>query len=239
MPGAPLSRATRRAFSLVELLVVIAIISLLAAILAPTLKLVREAARSTKCMSNLRQLQAGNIAYSANFEGHYVPAYYTDGIGKRIHSWMDNSDFVYSVIQDANQNVSSATEASALLKNQLCPLSRPNGITSAVATSYGYNYPNNAAVPDNSCAQIHSSSAGIGNKAAFADALDPDLKYLKADPKYWWAPAWPAFTQTVAEGQWNTKAVAYRHRSRANVAFFDGHVETLDWQTLFATKLWY
>jgi len=58
-----------RGFSLIELLVVIGILALLIAIALPTISRVRQAAQSTVCLSNLRQM------------GIYVNAYLVDNDG--------------------------------------------------------------------------------------------------------------------------------------------------------------
>lgn len=57
------------AFSLVELLTVIAIIGILAAIIVPTVGKMRERARTTQCLGNLRQLGLAGLMYATNNKG--------------------------------------------------------------------------------------------------------------------------------------------------------------------------
>ncbi len=57
------------AFTLIELLTVIAIIGILAAILIPVLGHVREKARTTQCLGNLRQLGLAGLLYAGNNRG--------------------------------------------------------------------------------------------------------------------------------------------------------------------------
>src|SRR5437588_107078 len=60
-------------FTIVELLVVIAITTLLIATLLPVLSSVRESARTTLCLSNLRQVGAALQSYAIDHNGHLVP----------------------------------------------------------------------------------------------------------------------------------------------------------------------
>ena len=62
-----------KAFTLIELLVVIAIIGLLISILLPSLSAARQQAKTTVCLSNLRQLSHGWHAYADEYRDISVP----------------------------------------------------------------------------------------------------------------------------------------------------------------------
>ncbi len=61
-------RFRNEAFTLIELLVVIAIIAILAAILFPVFSQAREKARQSQCMSNMRNIGMGLVAYLQDYD---------------------------------------------------------------------------------------------------------------------------------------------------------------------------
>jgi prepilin-type N-terminal cleavage/methylation domain-containing protein/prepilin-type processing-associated H-X9-DG protein len=73
--GERLPRGARvpSAFTLIELLTVIAIIGILAAILIPVVGRVRESAKASQCVSNLRQIGMAAYAFAADNEDRLPP----------------------------------------------------------------------------------------------------------------------------------------------------------------------
>jgi prepilin-type N-terminal cleavage/methylation domain-containing protein/prepilin-type processing-associated H-X9-DG protein len=94
-------RRSNKGFTLIELLVVIAIIAILAAILFPVFAKAREAARTTSCLSNIKQLGLAIKMYTAENEGFPV-AHYQSAVAAGDIAWRPyfGGAWAYTAAQD-------------------------------------------------------------------------------------------------------------------------------------------
>jgi len=217
----------RRAFTLLELLVVVSIISLLAAMLLPAIKLVRNAAEGTRCVSNLRQIMLAGEAYQQDWDSRVVP---TQGYNF-VYWWGSLAPYVEE----------QATVANAASKRVLrgCPAWRKspffladptlvNG-TYTLPTGYAETLFTNPVQPPTLPWNNGNLSISYGAvEVPLATVTRPAERPFFADCPRWflWAP-WETGVAKQAYAD-NLR----RHAGRANTAFFDGHVAGLTFDEL-------
>ncbi len=103
------TRDNHAGFTLVELLVVIAIIGILIGMLLPAVQQVREAARRSQCMNNLKQDALGALNYESAF-GHFPTAggcsdaYHDPAQAKKALFGFENAGWMYQILPYLEQN---------------------------------------------------------------------------------------------------------------------------------------
>lgn len=228
-----------RGFTLVEMLVVVAIIALLASLLYPSIQGALDRANTAKCQAHMRQLVRGCHAFAADHCGSLPPLYtlavyfpeidqtadkIIDSVGELVLAWPD-------LIRPYVGNDAAFS----------CPALRSNampgygGMRSTIhPLGIGLNYSTIGQIwqspeefqkvirVDNASKVVVFADAGGG---AFATGNFTDRKDT------------PGCGSAVIRGNLETgDLVMPRHCGRANIAFLDGHVESLapaeiDWGT--------
>lgn len=216
-------KAKRRmcgAFSLVELLVVVTIISLLAVMATSMIGFARGTARKSRCISNLRQMATAAIAYSDDHRGHFPWA--SRRVGKETVCW----DFITDASGDVRPGdmwdgygISSVMQCPEFIGGRANWRNNPY-------TGYNYN--------SSFIGKVQGDPGRRTAPARMSDIADPartalfgDGQYSSGANKFMRAPKVDRTNDASSKSIRLSGTQGFRHGGKTNMAFCDGHVETL------------
>lgn len=226
-PAAGQGRAS--GFTLVELLVVITIISLLAALLVPSVQIGKELARRVACGSNLRQLAVGHKNYAAENGGihcrgrDYLTTEEPDkGSLTQIAGWPNISTIPERSILVLRHHVSGSEEVFKCPSDLGERLEEGSGNIQPIQPPT-FSYTRNGELQDLT-GRLHPRETNI-RRAEDTTMLFEEWELAPFNDSFILANEWDLITQ--------------RHLGRGCMAFFGGHVEAIDAQTFNQqTTLW-
>jgi prepilin-type N-terminal cleavage/methylation domain-containing protein/prepilin-type processing-associated H-X9-DG protein len=209
----------KQVFTLIELLIVIAIIAILASMLLPALGKARQKGQAIKCASNMKQVAMANIFYAGDFDDYAVAEYYDYfGLPSRV-TWVYFLRSTNKYIPVKGPKIGTPDPDSLLA----CPAERNSVSSGYPSTNFGMTCTMDDAVGD---AQYDSRS---GKKVW---RMDPTKSLIKTG----------SITQSSAVGMLSDTIVnsyrfsldnttylpAFRHLGSINIAYWDGHVGSMN-----------
>jgi prepilin-type N-terminal cleavage/methylation domain-containing protein/prepilin-type processing-associated H-X9-DG protein len=195
-------------FTLIELLVVIAIIAILASMLLPALNSSRKKAISVRCVSNLKEISYASLNYCDTYDDFIVPAY-KNSMGYASWYWFHflcNYDFLKEKYYALNFDTAPAN--SLLICREIRASYQDGG-------QIGTNYAWNGHLGFVKLYKVkHPSRKIIGGDAHVYDYGTSPFKTI-----YYIQNHTAQYDPYTGKGP-----LDYRHASRANAFFLDGHV---------------
>lgn len=194
------------AFTLLELLVVVAIILILAGLVFPLFRQSIEKAKSTACMANLKIISFAAEGYAADHDNTILPNYPIEtGEG----TWWPNALLPY--LSDP-----AVLECPATDRTKLSP--EANGYIQANGKPVYVGYTKNIQLSQGADWWDPMNHGNSGTRAAKLNRRSKLVFMVDGT------------SVNVAEWAANPDSgacyVAYRHSSRANILFLDGHIES-------------
>jgi prepilin-type processing-associated H-X9-DG protein len=210
----------RAAFSLLELLVSLGIISLMLAILVPSLAAARVQSKRVLCLSHQRQIALGMHAYAADFRDRFPIAQYFDQRHSAFVAW----DTITDAKDPHHARPGLIWQHVAGGSVQQCPAYEgPSMTTGDPYTGYNYNTTYiGRGENEGPYRDLGQAPAAVWQvRWAAAAALIGDGGWASGANKFMRAP----LDSGVPEGVVHAGAQAYRHGNTTNVTFIDGHGE--------------
>lgn len=216
-PASPGKIRPCRAFTLVELFVVIAIVAVLATLLLPAVRSAYKSALSAACTGNLRQLAQGQAFYQSD-SGTMLPAF-----SEPTKYWWDElkeyglSPKAFRCPAGRQQVLSNAWPGQALSQEMIdrSPNYAYNRHCGAAPAAAFHGWPAAASDLEDMRLRRMGEVALPAQKIMFVD-FDPSA--LGNADRFW------------VVGKWDAPGLVYAARHpgfRVNIAFFDGHVESV------------
>jgi prepilin-type processing-associated H-X9-DG protein len=208
------------AFTLIELLVVFSVVAILVVLLFDALGAARAKGEATVCASNLHQLAAANLAYTADHDGYYVAAQEpTNNI-----RWHGVRGGVAQAFDPTKGPLAPYLGHEGRVK--ICPTFQDalKGSESFETGTGGYGYnatyiggtPADVFTPARLSNVPQATNTIMFSDTAFARAAGLQ-EYAFCEPRKWVGATGKLRGQLIP-------SMHFRHAGRANVAWCDGHV---------------